>query len=237
MLKLKNVSNKLVEQTKTCVNCFKEERQKSLRSLFNKNTTICDKCFNDFSIKFYEFKVEGISCLSLYDYDDVFRSRLYQLKGCFDIVLAKSFIESYLFELRLIYYSWTIVFVPSSKEDDEIRGFNHVKEIFRFLKLKELDILFKKENYKQSEKNHNERNNIKNIIDIKNCNLRNKKILLVDDVITTGNTLKTCINLVKSMGATKIKILTLSASKNLDKKKDNMLKKAFLKLQKILKVD
>ena len=92
-------------------------------------------------------------------------------------------------------------------------------------------------NYKQSEQSADNRSNIKNIIEIKNVDLRDKKILLVDDVITTGNTLKACINLLISKGAKSVKILTLSMVKNKQNDKTSMLKKAFLKLVKINKVD
>ena len=236
-MKLKNVLNLSMNQTFFCVNCFKESNKISLRNIFIDSPTICDKCFNQFSIHFYKFKVLGFSCLSIYDYDDVFKSRLYQLKGCYDIVLARSFLESFIDELNLIYRSFYLVFVPSSLQDDLARGFNHVKVIFSFLKLKQLDILYKKMNYKQSEQSADNRSNIKNIIEIKNVDLSDKKILLVDDVITTGNTLKACINLLINKGAKSIKILTLSMAKNKQNDKTSMLKKAFLKLVKINKVD
>lgn len=223
--------------TSFCVNCFRDENKFSLRNIFVKDQSICDKCFNEFSIKFYKFRVLGFSCLSIYDYDDSFRSRLYQLKGCFDIVLAKSFLENYADELNIIYHSYYLVFVPSNEEDDKIRGFNHVKAIFSILKLKQLDVLYKNRLYKQSKQSVHQRTNIRNIIEIKDVDLCGKKILLVDDVITTGNTIKTCIKLLSSKGAKNIKILTLSIVKCEKKNYLNMLKKAFLKLLKINKVD
>lgn len=36
------------------------------------------------------------------------------------------------------------------------------------------------------------------------------KVLIIDDVLTSGNTVKTCINLVKKGGAKRVKVLVLS---------------------------
>lgn len=238
MTKLKNVLATLKQPTRICIDCFKEKYDRSLRTLLNKDLSTCDKCFNIFSIKFYSFKVLGFSCLSLYDYDDEFRSKLFQLKGCYDIVLAQSFLETYARELSILYSGYTIVMVPSSKEDDKKRGFNHVEEIFKVLKLDVLENVFYKEvTYKQSDQKFDDRGNIKKIIKINKIDLSNKKILLVDDVITSGNTIKTCINLLVNNGVKKIKILTLSLSKHYNLKRENMLKKAWKKLIKINKVD
>lgn len=238
MTKLKNVLTTLKQPTKICIDCFDEKYERSLRTLFNKALSTCDKCFNVFSIKFYSFKVLGFSCLSLYDYDDEFRSKLYQLKGCYDIVIAKSFLETYARELSILYSGYIIVCAPSSKDDDMKRGFNHVIEIFKVLKLNLIENVFYKEiAYKQSDQKFDDRKNIEKVIKINKIDLKDKKILLVDDVITSGNTIKTCLNLLLNSGVKHIKILTLSVSKHYNLKRENMLKKALKKLMKINKVD
>ena len=41
-----------------------------------------------------------------------------------------------------------------------------------------------------------------------------ERVVLVDDVLTSGNTLKTCAELLTKAGITKIKLLTISKSSN-----------------------
>ena len=104
-----------------------------------------------------------------------------------------------------------MVFVPSTDESDRIRGFNHVKEMFKFLNLPNLDLLRKVGNDKQAKSTYLERKKIgKHIVLNKKVSLINKKILIVDDVITTGATLRASINLIKSLKPKTIEILTMA---------------------------
>lgn len=112
-----------------------------------------------------------------------------------------------------------IVFVPSSKKALRERGFNQceylAKEISKKLKIdlckdiikvkntKEQKLLSKEERYK----------NIAGAFVLKSeRNIKNKRILLIDDVITTGATLHECEKILKLNGATSIKILTVAKS-------------------------
>ena len=104
---------------------------------------------------------------------------------------------------------------PSSKEADEERGFNHVVEMFKSLKLKMLTCIHKTTNVKQSDLNAEERKNIKDHLFIDDVDLSNKKILIVDDVYTTGSTVKAMIELIKSKNPKKIKVLVMSKTKDL----------------------
>ena len=73
--------------------------------------------------------------------------------------------------------------------------------------------------YKQSDQSFKSRKNIKDIIEIdKNTSLKDKKILLVDDIMTTGSTLLTCVELLRKHCARKIEILVIAKTKN--KKKE-----------------
>lgn len=65
---------------------------------------------------------------------------------------------------------------------------------------------------KQSSYHFSERQNISNYLTV-NDNIKlikNKKVLLVDDVLTTGSTMKSCINLLKNNQAKKINFLAMS---------------------------
>ncbi len=211
MMKLKNALAKSNYPIKTCKLCFKNYTIKSFNSLFNDSSFICDKCLKEFKPKFYRYTINGVEGISIYDYDDNMKSLIYQFKGCYDIELKDIFITPYKHFLKLSFLGYHLVAAPSYQEDEKERGFSHVKEIFSPLNKKVLDVLYKTDNFKQSDQSFLERKNIKDHIKIKNKHLiKNKSILLVDDILTTGNTLASCVELLKNEGAKKIKILTLA---------------------------
>ncbi|MCF0107592.1 MAG: ComF family protein [Bacilli bacterium] len=133
------------------------------------------------------------------------------MKGCFDIELSKIFLERYYSELKIKYMGYYVVPVPSYIEDDEKRGFNHVIELFKPLNLNMLLVLKKTSHFKQAEHSGNSRANIEQFIELINSiELRNKNLLLVDDVFTTGSTIKACIKLLKQLKPRRIKVLVMS---------------------------
>lgn len=157
------------------------------------------------------FKVLDINAISIYIYNDIIRTYLYQFKGCFDIELADAFLQPFYRELSFMYSGFTIVPVPSYKKEDEKRGFNHVVEIFSRLKLPIEDVLIKTARFKQANNKKNERKDISKFLTVKGTDsLRGKRVLIVDDVYTTGSTMKAAIQLVKSLGPKEIRVLVMS---------------------------
>ena len=62
----------------------------------------------------------------------------------------------------------------------------------------------------QKELNDRERkNNLKKAFKIVKNDVQLKRVLLVDDIYTTGSTIKACISLLKSLNPMKIKVLVL----------------------------
>lgn len=172
---------------------------------------ICEKCWNKFSPIWITFMNSGFSGLAIYQYDEFMKENLYDLKVGFDIELSGAFLCRMRKILKTRYLGYTIVPIPSWHEDDEKRGFNHVVEIFKHIRLPTLKCLYKKNNHKQSAMSQKQREYIKDIIGIKENNvLTNKKILLVDDVYTTGSTISAAIKLIKTCRPKDVKILVLS---------------------------
>jgi len=107
---------------------------------------------------------------------------------------------------------YVLVPVPLEKRKLKWRGFNQSeeigKEISKFLNIPLInDILFKiKETLPQVELSEKEREeNIKGVFIIRNRKkISGKKILLVDDVYTTGSTMKECAQLLKKAGAKEV---------------------------------
>lgn len=71
--------------------------------------------------------------------------------------------------------------------------------------------LYKKVDYKQSDQSYTQRAGIRDVIGLRGgAFLKNKKILLLDDVMTSGQTIKTCLDLIEKEKPQKIEILILS---------------------------
>lgn len=112
-----------------------------------------------------------------------------------------------------------IVFIPSSKKALKDRGFNQCEYLAKELK-KSLninickDIIKNKNTREQKLLSKEERlKNIKGAFSLKtDKNIKNKKLLLIDDVMTTGATLYECKKLLMENGATSIKMLTVAKS-------------------------
>lgn len=140
---------------------------------------------------------------------------IYQFKGCYDYELAPIFLEYNRNYFRYKFKNYVVVPAPSSKESNELRGFNHVIEIFTSLGLEIIPCIEKIDNVKQSDLSHRERKQIGSHLNLQNkMLLRNKKVLLCDDVMTTGSTLKAMIKLVRSCSPKDIKIFVISIRQN-----------------------
>ena len=198
-----------------CKICF-EPIEDSLHHLIHRNTCICHKCFERFEPKLETFNIGPIKGMFVFHYDQTIQELLYQFKGCADIELSQVFLEYFRDFLWLRYHGFTIVPAPSSKEGDEKRGFNHVVEIFSHLKLPMIRCVHKTKNIKQADLTAEQRKDVKKILTIDNIDLTSKRILIVDDVYTTGSTIRAMIDLVQGKHPKEIKVLVMSKTMELD---------------------
>ena len=208
-------SKLFAKETPICKVCFKKIETNSIHSILFNSPTICYNCFNEFRPQLQRFSVQNVDGMFVYYYDDVVKEKLYQLKGCFDYELAPIFLEYFVIYLRLKYHGYFMIPAPSFSKADEERGFNHVNEIFKCLKLKTISCIHKNQDIKQADLTSEERTKIKDVLSIDDVDLTDKKILLVDDVYTTGSTMKAMIDLVKTKNPKKIKVLVISKTKDL----------------------
>lgn len=130
------------------------------------------------------------------------------------------FLSRYLTYLKLLYRGYIVVPVPSNKIDDIKRGFNHVVEIYKSLGLPMVDALIKVKNEKQSSKSKKNRLNIDTVIVGQNLEkLYGKKVLIVDDVYTTGATMHKAISVIKEASPKQIKVLVIAKTIDLKDRK------------------
>ena len=117
--------------------------------------------------------------------------------------------------MRLKYVGYTIIPIPSYIKDDEVRGFNHVEEIFGQTKLEMLKVIEKTDHFKQADHNKEQRAEIsKHLRIIGDTDLSKKKVLIVDDVYSTGSTMKATIKLVEQLHPKKIEILVMAKTRD-----------------------
>ena len=201
------------ERTEICKICFKEYSRNSLRTIFH-NDQICYACYKKLKPVFISHKIDDIKALSIYYYDEDIKTFLYQLKGCYDIELSSVFLANFVYLLKIRFHNYYVIPIPSYHLDDVAREFNHVEEVFKYLKLPMLKILYKSEKYKQSDHKAKDRHLISNYLKVSDLKqVENKRILLVDDVITTGSTLRAAIKLIKEGHPKCIRILTIAMTK------------------------
>lgn len=175
------------------------------------NRGICRNCFRQLPVVFNEFKIDDIHCLAIYKYTDFVEEIIVKIKGYGDIELAQCLLSPYKPYLSKIYKGYVLLPVPSSQLSNIKRGFNHVEEIFKILGLKIVPCFKKNSTYKQSNQNRFNRSNIGNVISIDISRLSpNEHYLLVDDITTTHNSLRTCIKLLKENNIKNIKVLVVA---------------------------
>ena len=112
----------------------------------------------------------------------------------------------------------TIIAVPISSKRKKQRGYNQsfliAKELAKRANLEIVnDCLFKTKNViEQSKLTKEERiENIKNVYSLKNgYKIENKKVLLFDDIYTTGSTVNECCKMLKKANPRKIGVLVLA---------------------------
>ena len=218
-----------------CLLCDEElSNQESLRNLIlmtKENITMCDNCKNKFEpvseascktcckkstetscedCQEWERKGKNVNHKALYYYNEEMKEyfRKYKFQG--DQLLACLFAEEVKVALKK-YKGYTIVPIPLSDERNEKRGFNQVTAILEAARIPYQDLLKKKNTKAQSQKNKKERLKTEQAFERKE--LENKswpeKIMLMDDIYTTGATVNRVKRLLEEAGALEVKTFSL----------------------------
>lgn len=184
---------------------------------------ICPKCNIQLKqeLNFYKIKKDGSTIYFISFYEGLVRELLLSFK-----FREQAYISSFLAETisKKIEFAHTIknydyiIPVPMYITNKKIRGYNQAEliahKLGKTMEVNDLtDYLVKiKKNQKQSRLNGQKRiENVKNVYEIKSETLiKEKKILLVDDIYTTGSTVNACIKELKKAKPKQIDILVIA---------------------------
>lgn len=163
-----------------------------------------------FDTLLYVFKYKGIIRKLILDYKFEEKSFLYKTFVNF-LLKDKKF-----FEILKTYD--TIIPVPISKKRKKERGYNQSALIAEdlgkklHLKIVKNELVKIKDIKKQSTLNGEERKiNVQGAYGLRHrYNLENKKILLVDDIYTTGSTVNECAKTLRKIKINKVDVLTIA---------------------------
>lgn len=214
MTKLNSLLKSSNQKTKLCKICLSPIDEFSLPNVFYK-MGLCNKCLSNFKLCIKRFLLYDFICYSLFKYDQFAQGLLHQFKGCYDIELKDTFLFLHKSAIKLLLFKKPceklyIVPIPSFRDDDVKRGFNHVEEMFKCLNLPMLKCIKKIVNIKQSSLHFEERQKIQGRFILENEEqIEGKNILIVDDVFTTGATIKEAIRLIKQQNPKSIRVLVV----------------------------
>lgn len=189
---------------------------------------LCKKCYKileseaEFGIEQYtdEDKIFD-QHLYIFKYEGIIRKIILKYKFQDKAYLYKTFVNFLLKDEKFfqILKSYdTIVPVPISKKREKERGYNQslllAKEIANNTGLNLINnCLYKTKNIiEQSKLNKEDRlKNIQGVYELRNYQvLKNKKILLLDDIYTTGSTVSECCRILRKADLDKIGVLTIA---------------------------
>jgi competence protein ComFC len=195
-----------------CKYCFRTFEPNHLWHLIHP-PLLCRPCYQQLEWHHRIERWQGILIESLFEYGPNFQKMIYQFKSNLDIELGSVFLNQHSSYLKLKYWQYTLVLAPTHERDLKLRGFHPLVEIFKSMGLPMLTLFDKNRPYRQSEQHGSDRQGIQQVVRLKSDLNIPHRICLVDDVMTTGETLKTMIRLLKPISVQQLKILVLARKK------------------------
>lgn len=147
---------------------------------------------------------------SLYRYTDFTKDVIAKFKFRGDYVLVEVFAEDLRHALQDFQYDY-IVPIPLSEERLYERGFNQAEALITTAGFVPTHLLSRVHTEKQSKKSRSERIHLQQVFELDtDMNLNSKTIVLIDDIYTTGSTLRHAAKILKDNGVAKVYSFTLA---------------------------
>ncbi len=212
-----------------CLMCGKEKGFGSLSDVLIGKDPLCHECRSKWLHKPLHFMIDGIPAESSYIYNDAFSSCLIQYKECMDEALSDVFLHEVKHTLQKKYRGYTILPMPSSMEKQKLRGFSHLEKMFACLDMEMMDVFVRIGASSQKAQTARQRREIQHEIILKEGVRLPDHILLADDTITTGSTLRGALHALHGYHG-KVRIYAVSANRSYEsEQKLNVLRRKCVK--------
>lgn len=226
-------SDNLFNPKWTCLVCGKEIFndgyfcEDCLKELPFNDKCICDHCGRatlvpeEYCLTCKEKLLSLDKARSVFLYKGVIKRLIKKMKKQENGYLAEIFAErlAHIY-FKNLFYADIVLYVPMTKKRERKNGYNHGKNLAEeFAKRTNLsvgDLLVKvKETKKQALLSAKERReNLKSSFKLTdNKSVKDKSVILIDDVTTTGSTAETIAELLKKKGAKQVILLTVASVK------------------------
>lgn len=182
---------------------------------------LCESCLNKLDFVDNKFKISGCETHSIYFYNKFIANMISEYKFNRNTSLFRVFgsmVEAYIEETNGFLLDCDYILpVPSTRKTINKRGFDHIKFICDyFIKKYDKKYLNDFEKIKDTKSQHtlaleDRLHNLRGAFKC-NKNLNGESVLVFDDIITSGNTVKEIIKELEKSGAGEIQILCLTSS-------------------------
>lgn len=148
--------------------------------------------------------------VSLFHYNEYLKDIIAKYKYRGDYALAEAFVPFLRERIKDMDFDIMTV-IPLSGERLQERGFNQAQALTDLLGFETMELLTRLHTEKQSKKSREERISLPQVFQVAASDaIQNKSILIVDDIYTTGSTIRHAAKALKSAGTTKVSSITLA---------------------------
>lgn len=188
----------------SCQASFKEIAELHCPSCYKSGTSdICSDC------RHWQARGKHIDHRAIFQYNPAMADYFSKYKFQGDYLLRQLFAQQIKAALSA-YSDYTLVPIPLSPERLEERGFNQVMGLLDAAGLPYKELLGKIDSQKQSSKSREERLDAEQVFYLLEEDELPEKIILVDDIYTTGATIQLAVGLFMKTGQKEIKTFSLS---------------------------
>lgn len=196
-----------------CLYCHEIKERTGLYDMLWSEDPLCENCRNRWKRIDLHTRLEGFPLYAPYLYNEAFSECLIRYKECMDEALAPVFVYGLEKKIRRMYRGYALVLMPSSETKKRERGFCHLAKMAEPLGMPVIDPFVKTAERPQKSLNAQERETVRDFIRLKEGALLPQKIVLFDDTVTSGATLKAALSQMDCT-AHKIRIFTVSANRS-----------------------